>query len=162
MKNISLKARLIGLLLVALLAMLMVGITGWLGLEKTSESVMEIGKVRLPSVLGLELINEGQTAVRSNNRSVAFFENDYKAQAEFAKVIKNREEVWKRIDEGWKLYEPLPQSKEEAELWTQFVREWDDWKASDEKIDETISALGSNADEEQQNLFIDRIRFTDM
>lgn len=150
MNNLTLKAKLIGLMMVAILALLVVGGIGWAGMANISSAMDEIGKNRLPSVEGLNAMNEGQTAVRSANRSAAFFENDYKAQAKFTEVIKSRDEAWKRIEAGWKLYEPLPQTKEEEQLWGQFVKEWDVWKSADAKVAETIHSLGSNTSEAQQ------------
>jgi methyl-accepting chemotaxis protein len=155
MNNLTLKAKLFMLVGVALVALAIVGAVGWMGLTNTAASVYEIGKVRMPSVLGLEIINEGQTAVRSNNRYVSTFENDYKAQDKFAEALKTRSEIWRRIDEGWKIYEPLPQTKEEAVLWKQFVKEWDEWKASDARLSEVIAALSRNGSEaEQKALFV--------
>jgi methyl-accepting chemotaxis protein len=156
MTNLTLKAKLFGLLAVALLAVFIVGVVGWTGVVGTSESVNELGKVRMPSILGLEMMNEGQTAIRSANREAAFFENDYKAQAEFIAELKLKDEIWKRIEDGWKMYEPLPQTKEEEVLWKQFLKEWDDWKTADAKITEVITALGNNTDEaRQKKLFVD-------
>jgi len=155
MNNVSLKAKLIMLVAVALAALLIVGAAGWSGIGKLNDSVEEIGGVRLPSVMGLEIINEGQTAIRSNNRFVAFFENDYRAQDDFAKALKERDEVWNRIGEGWAIYEPLPQTPEETVLWVRFVGEWDKWKASDEKVAEITLALSRNrSEQEQKDLFI--------
>ena len=150
MNNLSLKAKLFTLLAVAVLALAMVGAVGWRGIENTAEDLNEIGKVRLPSILGLGKISEGQASVRSANRYTAFFENDYKSQAEYANVLKIREKRWKQIEEGWKIYEPLPQTKEEEVLWKQFLKEWDDWKVVDAKIAETITALSKNTDESQR------------
>jgi methyl-accepting chemotaxis protein len=150
MNNWTLKAKLIGLLSVALTALVLVGAVGWVGLENTSASLVEVGKVRLPSVLGLEIINEAQTAIRSNDRKVAQFENDYKAQDQFVQTLKDKSEIWQRVDEGLKIYEPLPQTAEEAELWKQFTKEWDAWKAIETKLDETITALSKNTDEQKQ------------
>jgi len=156
MKNMTLKTKLFSLLVVALLALAMVGAIGWKGIEDTVENLNEVGKVRLPSILGLEMINEGQTAVRSNNRFMAFFENDYKSQDKFAEGLKVRDEIWKRIDTGWKIYEPLPQTREEEVLWKQFIKEWDEWKTADAKIAETISALRKNTEEKRQKeLFVE-------
>ncbi|MEI7456451.1 MAG: methyl-accepting chemotaxis protein [Nitrosomonadales bacterium] len=150
MNNLTLKAKLIGLMTVAILALLVVGGIGWTGMANISSAMDEIGKNRLPSIVGLESMNEGQTAVRSANRSAAFFENDYKAQAKFVEVSKTRDDAWKRIEAGWKLYEPLPQTKEEEQVWGQFVKEWDAWKLADAKVSETIHSLGSNTSEAQQ------------
>ncbi len=150
MNNWTLRAKLIGLLTVSLAALVLVGAVGWIGLEKTGDSLREIGKNRMPSVLGLEIINEAQTAARSNNRKVSQSENDYKAQETFAQILKDRDEIWKRVDEGFKIYEPLPQTAEEAEIWKQFVKSWDDWKDSDVRISKIITALANNTDEQKQ------------
>ncbi|MBI3382225.1 MAG: MCP four helix bundle domain-containing protein [Aquabacterium sp.] len=156
MNQLSLKAKLIGLLSVALLALAIVGAVGWSGLIATSGSLSEVGKNRLPSVLGLEMMNEAQTAIAAANRLVAFSENDYQAQTKFAGSVKEKDVVWKRAEDGWKMYEPLPQTPEEAVLWTQFVKEWNDWKAAEGKITETIAALSTNTDAPRQKaLFVD-------
>ena len=155
MKDLSLKAKLFTLVIVAMAALIVVGAIGWTGLSSTSDDINEIGVVRLPSVLGLEMVNEGQTAERSNNRFVAFFENNYKAQDKFANILKHREEIWQRIEEGWKIYEPLPQTKEEEVLWAQFVKEWDEWKTSDVRLHEIIVSLSRNSSStEQDALFV--------
>ena len=39
------------------------------------------------------------------------------AQAKFAESVKEKDAVWKRAEEGWKLYEPLPQTAEEEVLY---------------------------------------------
>ncbi|MFZ2405468.1 MAG: methyl-accepting chemotaxis protein [Methylobacter sp.] len=150
MNNWTLRAKLIGLLTVSLAALVLVGAVGWIGLESTAASLVEVGKNRLPSVLGLEIINEAQTAVRSSARKIAQYENDYKAQDKFANIQKENKEIWARIDEGFKIYEPLPQTAEEAEIWKQFTKEWDEWKATDEQIVEILGALVNNKDEQKQ------------
>jgi methyl-accepting chemotaxis protein len=110
----------------------------------------------LPSVLGLEIINEGQTAIQSSNRWSLTWENDYRAQDKFANVLNLKKDVWARIDTGWKKYEPLPQTAEEEILWKQFVQEWEAWKASDKKIDDTLYALSRNTRESvQKDLFVE-------
>jgi len=154
MNNLTLRAKLFILIAIALVALIAVGSAGWNGIGRLNESMDEIGQVRLPSVLGLEIINEGQTAIRSEYRRVAFFELDYSAQSKFAEESKKIDDIWKRIEDGWKIYEPLPQSPEETVLWKQFVGEWDAWKAKTERVRETIVALSRNKSEvEQKQLF---------
>jgi len=150
MSKWTLKAKLIGLLSVSLLALVLVGSVGWMGLSKTAAALSEVGKVRLPSVLGLEILNEAQTAARSNNRLAVQYENDYKAQDIYTQILKEREAIWQRVDEGFKIYAPLPQTAEETVVWQQFVKEWDEWKASDLKLAEIITALSRNTDEQRQ------------
>ncbi len=155
MNNWTLKAKLMGLLAVSVAALVLVGAVGWTGLENTADALREVGKNRMPSVLGLEIINEAQTAVRSSARRIAQYENDYKAQDKFAKIQKDNEEIWGRIAEGFKIYEPLPQTAEEAEIWKQFVKEWDAWKATDAEIVKLLDVLADNKDEQKQKeLFV--------
>jgi methyl-accepting chemotaxis protein len=155
MTNWTLRAKLIGLLSVSLVALVLVGAVGWIGLEATAASLSEVGKNRMPSVLGLEIINEAQTAARSSARKIAQYENDYKAQDQFANIQKENKDIWARIDEGFKIYEPLPQEPEEAEVWKQFTKEWNEWKASDALIVEVLDTLAGNKDEQKQKeLFV--------
>jgi methyl-accepting chemotaxis protein len=152
---IKVKAKLILLLAVALLATTVVGLAGSSGIRQVSASVQEIGAVRVPSILGLAAINEGQTALRSNLRGAALYENDFRAHDKFSEVLARRKEIMARIDKGWKLYEPLPQTTEEAVLWKQFVQQWDDWKVADQKAADDVLALSrSKSDAEQRALFV--------
>jgi methyl-accepting chemotaxis protein len=154
MKDLSVKAKLALLLVIALIAVSAVGVVGWMGIRMAGADLKELGEVRMPSILGLEIVNEGQTAVRSTNLSTAILENDYKAHGKFADVLKKRKEVWDRIEKGWKIYEPLPQTKEEEVLWKQFEKEWADWKNGDNKVNGIIEALSKNKSEaEQKSLF---------
>jgi methyl-accepting chemotaxis protein len=152
--SLSVRAKLTLLIAIALTALAATGLAGWAGIRGTTAAIKEIGEVRLPSVLGLEIVNEGQTAVRSTNLTTAIYENDYEAHGKFADVLKKRKEVWDRIEKGWKIYEPLPQTKEEEVLWKQFEKEWAEWKSGDNKIGGLIEALSKNKSEaEQKSLF---------
>jgi methyl-accepting chemotaxis protein len=152
----KLRTRLFILIGVCALATFLVGLAGILGVRYMGESIEEIGDVRLPSVEGLEVMNEGQTAIKAANLSAAIYENDYSAQAKFADVVRLRKKIWERIDKGWKKYEPLPQTVEEARLWKQFVQEWNAWKLADDKLEAIIVALAQSGSEgEQKKLFAD-------
>lgn len=156
MNNMTVKMKLILLVAIAIAALMATGMAGWLGISNVTSSMKEIGEVRLPSILGLEIVKEGQTDIRSENRRVAFDENNYSSSANFVASLKKKEAIWQRIDKGWKLYEPLPQTKEEEVLWAQFLSEWDAFKLADKGVNETILALSRNSSEnEQKRLFVD-------
>ncbi len=132
--NMTVKTKISALLAVAVLALVAVMMVAFLGLKKESEMLAEVGKNRLPSVLGLQMINEGQTDVRSSNRGIDALAPYPDQWGEVAGILKHKQEIWSRIDKGWKLYEPLPQTPEEERVWNQFVKEWNDWKGGDEHI----------------------------
>ena len=154
MGNRTVTAKLSFLVGTAMVALLVVAGVGIYAARTGNKAVSEIGSVRLPSVLGLEIVNEGQTAVRATNLAAAIDENNYQAQAKFAELLQTRKAAWERIDKGWRSYEQLPQTVAEAGLWQTFVADWDAWKAGDMKIGETLARLAGNKSEaEQQQLF---------
>ncbi|MYM26068.1 HAMP domain-containing protein [Duganella sp. FT135W] len=155
-KNLLIKWKLATLVAIMMVALLVVGAAGYRGIVKVGGAVNEIGVVRLPSVQGLLVMSEGQTAVSAATTYAGMYDQDPQAQDKFAAAIEMRKKAWANIDRGWKRYEPLPQTDEEAVLWKQFTGEWDAWKAVDDKIGNIISAAASNKDEQKQKeLFVD-------
>ena len=155
-KNISIKWQMLTLVGVALMALSTVGFIGYHGIGQVGEAVHDVGEVNLPSIQGLLVVAEGQTALKAAALSAALYENDYDAQSQFAAVSAKRHKIWERIDGGWKMYEALPQTTDEAVLWKQFVAEWNEWKSADEQLAATIQSLAKNKGEAgQKALFVD-------
>ena len=151
--NLSVKMKLGLLLAASILSLLVVALIGFSGLRKDAEMLNEVGTNRLPSVLGLGIINEAQTYVQSQIRlidSLAPYPEQY---AEIEGILKRRQAGWERVDKGWKIYEPLPQSPEEAALWKSFVVDWDDWKAADAKLAEMAQAIGRADPAKRREMF---------
>jgi methyl-accepting chemotaxis protein len=154
-KNLPIKWKIRTLVCALLLAMAAIGVSGLLGIQRLGAAIDEIGMNRLPSVEGLLVLSEAQTAVKAATLSTAIYENDYAAQALFRKVIGKRQEAWKDAGAGWKMYEPLPQTSDEAVMWKQFVGEWEAWKRADGQLEATIAALADSKDEAtQKDLFV--------
>lgn len=152
--NMKVKTKLLVLTVITIIGISLVGFTGNRGIDSCSVALTEVSKVRLPSVLGLQIVSEGQTAIKANTYSVLMFENNYSAQNEFKEILKYNEKIWQRIEKGWKIYEPLPQTKEEAKLWEQFVKEWENWKRNNQKILDITEKLSLNkSEDEQKKLF---------
>ncbi|MEG0885179.1 MAG: MCP four helix bundle domain-containing protein, partial [Janthinobacterium sp.] len=154
-KNLLIKWKLATLVAVMMAALLVVGICGYTGIATVGRAVNEIGVVRLPSIQGLMMISEGQTAVAAATLTAAIYENNYQAQDKFAEALQLRTRAWNNIEAGRKLYEPLPQTPEEAVLWQRFQGEWTAWKADDDKVRAILRQLADNRDEaRQKELFV--------
>ncbi|MYM97327.1 methyl-accepting chemotaxis protein [Duganella vulcania] len=141
LSTLTVRAKLIILLSVAVLALVVVVAIAFTGMRQDAAMLMEVGKNRLPSVQGLLQVSEGQTAIRSANRAmdtVAAYPEDFD---QIAQQIKRKQEIWAGIDKGWKIYEPLPQEPEEEALWKVFVKQWDAWKAHDTAIGEAAARI---------------------
>jgi methyl-accepting chemotaxis protein len=148
------KTKLLVLTIITVIGISLVGLIGNKGIDSCSVALKEVSVVRLPSVLGLQIVSEGQTAIEANTFSILMFENNYLAQDKFKEILKENEKIWQRIEKGWKLYEALPQTKEELELWKQFLKEWEIWKKDNQKIIDIVERLSLNKlEEEQKELF---------
>ncbi|MFZ4479912.1 MAG: MCP four helix bundle domain-containing protein, partial [Rhodoferax sp.] len=155
-KNLLIKWKLATLVAIMLLALAFMGYAGFSGLRGATEDIVEIGTNRLPSVEGLLTVSEGQTAVKSATLATAIYENDYAAQKEFLGILELRKKAWANIQSGWKIYEPLPQTKEEGVLWKKFEADWADWKRADDQLGAVITSLSANqAEKTQKALFTD-------
>ncbi|MRW93642.1 HAMP domain-containing protein [Duganella sp. FT80W] len=154
-KNLLIKWKLATLVAIMMVALLVVGAAGYRGIVKVGGSVNEIGVVRLPSIQGLLAMSEGQTAVAAATLYAGTYAHDPKAQDKFAEALDMRKAAWANIDRGWKRYEPLPQTDEEAVLWKQFTGEWAEWKTLDDKLGSTIAALAASKDEEKQKALLE-------
>jgi methyl-accepting chemotaxis protein len=158
LNNMTVKSKLMLLTIVTLAGLLVVSWTGNRGINGCSVALEEVSDVRLPSILGLQMVSEGQTAIKANILSTLLYETNYNAQQEFKKLVEEDKKVWERIEKGWKIYEPLPQTKEEAKLWEQFLKEWEIWKNENKKMMDITSKLANNSSiEVQQSLFAEYI-----
>jgi methyl-accepting chemotaxis protein len=124
LKNMKMMTKLLLGFGVVALIVLVVGYFGLSGSNELTASVLEIGTNRLPSSSSLSVILEAQ-------RDVDSAENGLLARgttAQDRKPLYDRfDAAQKRAEEARKIYEPLPQTKEEAQLWTQFVEAWNAW-----------------------------------
>ena len=155
-RNLLIKWKLATLVAIMMVALLVVGAAGYKGIAKVGASVGEIGVVRMPSIQGLLVMSEGQTAVAAGTLFAGTYATDYQAQDKFAEAQEMRKKAWANIERGWKRYEPLPQTAEEAVMWKQFTAEWAAWKAVDDKVGNIVGTLAGNKDEQKQkDLFVE-------
>ncbi len=129
-KNMKLGTKLMmGFGAVALIT-LIVGIVGYYGAIKGEEHVDEIGGVRLPSVDSLQIIHAEAEDIRGTMRTMAIPGlSDEERDQQYQNLSKARE----HYEAAWKVYEPLPQTDEEARLWQEFVPAWNAWRAENNK-----------------------------
>ena len=145
-KNMSIGTKLLLSFLLVSLITLIVGLIGYVGASKLGGALEEVSVVRLPSIVGLGYINEAQTAVQRAERTVmiqGLDQNVYENQ-------KTRlDAAWANAAKGWKIYEPLPQTKEEEKLWKEFVPAWEKWKSTHQKV---LAALAEGKRDEAATL----------
>jgi len=132
MKNLKIKTKLLLSFSIVLVMMVLVGLVGLTSQMQSKAQIEEIGTNRLPSVKALGEIDQAQTAIRSNERKIINSQSTYE---ELNTAINRIEkDLWPKINEAWKIYEGLGQTKEEAATWKEFVKAWKVWKDQHEVI----------------------------
>ncbi|MEW5774488.1 MAG: methyl-accepting chemotaxis protein [Thermodesulfobacteriota bacterium] len=116
-----------------------VGLLAVYNVLQLKASVAEIAGVRLPSIHALLVMSEAQTAVDASENALLEESLDPAGRAAQYDRIKA---AWQLAEKEWAIYEPLPQTPEEAMKWKQFVTAWGNWK----KDHETFVALSREYD----------------
>ena len=134
----SLRAKLLVSFLALLLLTTLIGIIGVGSLRSVSGHIDELGSNRMPSVEALLVISEAQTAVDSAENALLM--RTISAENRAA-ALKRFDEAQARFTRAWKVYEPLPQTAEEAAVWKRFVPAWERWWADHEEFLRRLTAF---------------------
>jgi methyl-accepting chemotaxis protein len=120
MKNLnSIKAKLLAAFLFLSASAGVVGYFGVRGIGDVARSLDHVAVVLLPSMVGLDLINEGYTDMVLKTREGIIAEKD-KNPEKVRQMHELRNQAVKRIDKGFQIYAPLPQEADEAVIWKEF------------------------------------------
>jgi len=121
---------------------LLLGVVGYYGAVKSDASVQEIGIVRLPSIESLLEIKAEAENIRGTMRTLGLpgISKEMK-ERQYDNLGKARE----KYETAWKIYEPLPQTPEEARVWQQFVPAWNSWRSENNtyvKLQQDLGQMG--------------------
>ena len=131
-KNMKLGGKLTVGFSALVLLIVIIALSGYIGLSTVTTKYDAISEIRLPSIARLQIINESQTRIWANELGLL---NRRMMDTELRKsYYEALDTAWKDIDKAWKIYEPLPQTKSEEELWKKFVPAWDQWKKEHQKV----------------------------
>ena len=136
-KSMKLSTKLVGGFVVVAVITLIVGLIGWKGISDVASDLNYINDNRIPSVKALGIINEAESTIQRAERTMLIpelFEKDRDRQ------LKTIDAAWKDIDKGFKIYEPLPRSKEEAAAWDKYKPAFDTWKKEHNRVIELVKA----------------------
>jgi methyl-accepting chemotaxis protein len=112
------------------LVVVTVGALGFYTAREGERALREVGAVRLPSVQATLIMERELQDIRGSLRTLAIAGLDPKVrQRQYENIAHSR----KAYQEARQIYEPLPQTPEEAQFWTQFVAALESWKAEHDK-----------------------------
>jgi methyl-accepting chemotaxis protein len=123
--QMKLSTKLISSFLAVAVIAAVIGLVGFFSVRLLDKDVEEIGLVRLPSIHGLFLIKENLEAIRGD---VGMLTNPGLTAQQRDEVIRSVEESRAQYKKGMDIFEPLPQTPEEAVIWKETVAAIDEWK----------------------------------
>ena len=124
------KKLIVGFMSVALIVMVL-GIIGFYGLTKSEQAIEEIGVVRLPSVQGLLQMQVGLEEAVVAQRSLLNADLSREQRAQYQAAFVRARDQYRAARE---IYEPLPQTDKEAEVWQSFDRTLTEWVRVNDRI----------------------------
>ncbi len=134
----KLNTKLIGGFMVVAGITSVVGIVGYLGLGTMQNHIEEIGMNRLPSVQSLLIIDGSLEKIKTAQRTLL---NPNLSQEDRTRQYKNMENARAEYKKAWDVFEPLPQTPQEAKLWKEFVVVVGDWKKENDRFSEISKEL---------------------
>jgi methyl-accepting chemotaxis protein len=155
LKNMKTAAKLYAGFGLGILIMIAVGISGFWGVSQLTGHINDIGAVRLPSVAALKDIKLGGEKVKTAQRTLLQLGVAPEVrQVQGDRVAKARD----FYEAAWKIYEALPQTPEEAELWKQLVPAWQQWRKDNSEFFKLMKEYDALAIDDPSQL-LERIMF---
>ena len=132
LKKITIKVKLLAAFIAIAVIAGVIGLVGYRGMSNIMTAQDELASVRLPSVVALQEMNKEMISVAVGERGLInrrmMDEDVRKAQYDFIDTAHFH------LQKAWAIYEPLPQSEEEALKWKEFVPEFQMWLKLSQKV----------------------------
>ena len=154
LENMVLQTKLMLLTGIMVAAMILLGVMGYQATAAWKADISEIGDVNVPSILGLGRARAGGLNVAIQQNRVRGLQGDPKMREKMLDAIKINEAQFDRIDDGLKIYDPLPRTPEEDKLYQTFKVAYKSWRTQSETYKQICENIAkSNNPEEIATLF---------
>ncbi|UCZ55784.1 methyl-accepting chemotaxis protein [Desulfurispirillum indicum] len=153
--TMKLRTRIILLTALLMAGIIIVGISGYRGIDNLSMRTQNIGEVRIPGMIALANLNTERMVIRAQTLDVMQHERNFQAQGQFQDIFRQRQASWKNIDANWQTVANLPrQSEAGRRAWTELQQQYQAWRAVYVELDAIIEKLiAQRTPAVQQELF---------
>ncbi|MDD5386001.1 MAG: methyl-accepting chemotaxis protein [Sulfuricurvum sp.] len=156
--NMVLKSKLILLTVLMMGALSTLGFLGYGTTQKWESGINTIGKVRLPSIVGIMEMRTGINEVAIQQNRILGLKDDPEIHTKLQDAIKKITAGYERFDKGYKIYSQLPHTPEEAVEWKNFEEHYTTWKEMNlEYLANTLTPLLNNTDPAMIEGYYDRV-----
>ena len=157
--RLSVRARLTALLGISLLALIVVGVGGGLGISRVYQTTLLLSENKLPATVLLGNIRGETGALTQYALEVSNRGDDATAQESFKKALDQRKEASLRLSAAVAAMEKLDFTEAEAAAWKDFKAALGSWQLIDKKLNDVIGELAANTDEDMHNtIFVGKFK----
>ncbi|MDP3464638.1 MAG: methyl-accepting chemotaxis protein [Sulfuricurvum sp.] len=134
LENMKLQSKLILLTGVMVAAMILLGVMGFKATAGWEADIVEIGDVRVPSLISAGTIRNGTQLIAIQMNRVRGLKGDPEINSKMANASEEMDKGFERINNGLAAYALLPQTPEEAVEWKKFESVYTNWRQESEKF----------------------------
>lgn len=127
-QKIGLQGKLFGAFLLIAWLVFIVGWVGQNGNFQLTGYLNEISVVRVPSIMGLQMMDRGLSVLRAGELALL---NPLLSETVRQDQINQIQQAKQLIETGYKKYDPLPRTADEDKLWQSFRSKWERWQQED-------------------------------
>ncbi len=147
LSNLSTKWKLISGFLVVAAITAMVGCIGFWGVWRLDGHIEEIGEVRLPAVQSLQTVMAQLERIGATTRTLGLPGVTPEMRAEQQEHLTDAREIYQSAQA---VYDSLPKTGEEAELWEQYMSAVQAWRDENNQTMEMFTQAGDDSEALEQ------------
>jgi len=130
-KNVKIRIKLLlGFVFVAIIAGI-VGLVGYLGMNKIKKSQDDLASIRIPSIEQLSVINYAKSEVKAAELGLVIRRFDSKDRALFYEKCEN---AIKEISIAISNYNKLSKGEVDSEVWNSFITTYNEWNKNHDEL----------------------------
>ena len=159
MGNLTVKAKLGLLVLISIGTLLLVGISGWVGISRVGSAMSQLGETQLPAVIALSDVRSNQYALYAYTLEAATWEKEKYANSQFKNILERKEKATAALDKALKTYAGQKRTEDEEKAWKTLEPGLKRWREFDVKLNAVITELGNNSEFEHQAELFEKYYF---
>ncbi|MCT7500735.1 methyl-accepting chemotaxis protein [Aliarcobacter cryaerophilus] len=146
----SIKNRLIALSLVFILSLITISAVSYFNTKSSSNDLTNISDERIPILIAVAELDTLRYKIRAMTHEVFSVHKNSDYSKNLQAIKENRETAWNDINKNWQYFASTPRQTEAGKkAFAALETAFNDWKKSHQPIDENLTKIINNKDEEK-------------
>ncbi|WP_066167229.1 HAMP domain-containing methyl-accepting chemotaxis protein [Aliarcobacter cryaerophilus] len=146
----SIKNRLIALSLVFILSLITISAVSYFNTKSSSNDLTNISDERIPILIAVAELDTLRYKIRAMTHEVFSVHKNSDYSKNLQAIKENRETAWNDINKNWQYFASTPRQTEAGKkAFATLEAAFNDWKKSHQPIDENLTKIINNKDEEK-------------